>query len=340
MKANKWLWIVLGVTLSAVVLLGFLFLAASRDVFAHAGQSPAQPGVAISPGVTGRVNGGDVVTYYHTITNTGGAPGLFSISARASEEWPLYFYNTQFPTGTVFVLPFMLLADETATIAVQLTVPKLVRPGTVNTTWVTATATFTSTFPYAYAAAQNTAIVLRRWYTPLVMRNYAPFLNGDFSNGLLGWTVNGVLGAALDVDPDQPANPVGRVGNPGFSCLGVPRGYGSLSQTFSVPQAPPGKSMHLQFRYRIYSNDQNVSLSSDKDTFDVLVNGELRWRDANRGAFNYCSVPPYDLGWKLADINLGANGMLVELAFQAHNRFDTFYNTYVLVDDVEIFVGD
>jgi hypothetical protein len=335
MGSNKWGMAVLALTLSALVIYGFLLVTVPRHTLAQTIQSPTQPGVAISPGVAGWIDVGDIVTYYHTITNTGTAQGTFYISASASEGWEVEFYNAQFPAGTTIILPFALQAGEVTTIVVRLTVPNAVRPGTVNTTAVTATVMETMN-PYAQAVAYNTAIVIRHLYLPLIMLNYSSFRNGDFYQGLRWWSVEGVLGAAPAVDPDQPTNPVAQIGNPAFSCTSVPLGYGSLSQYFSVPVAPPGESMHIQFRYRIYSNDHNVTLSGNKDTFDVLVNGVLRLRDANRSDFNYCNVPPYDLGWKTADIDLGAGGLLVELAFQVHNRLDALYNTYVLIDDVSI----
>ncbi len=334
MRADKWRLAILTVTLS-VLTVGIVWATIPRHTLAQTANAPTQPGVAISTGVTGRVDAGDVVTYHHTITNTGTVPAIFDIAASASEKWDLELYNLEFPGGTTIIMPFTLNAGEVTTVAVRLMVPSVVRPGTINTTYVTATVMETI-IPYAHAVAYNTATVIRHLYLPLMMRAYAPFINGSFSNGLRGWQTGGVLGAALATDPDQPTNPVGLIGNPAFPCRAVPLGYGSLSQTFNVLQAPTGKSMHLQFRYRIYSNDHNVSLSGDKDTFDVLVNGVLRLRDANRGDFDYCNVPPYDLGWKSGDIDLGAGGLLVALSFQVHNRLDALFNTYVLIDDVVI----
>ncbi|MBN2391443.1 MAG: hypothetical protein JXR84_12005 [Anaerolineae bacterium] len=335
MKPNKWGMAVLALTLSVLVIYGFLLLTVPRHTLAQAVQAPTQPGVAISPGVTGLIDAGDIVTYYHTITNTGTAQGIFYVSASASEGWEVEFYNVQFPAGTTIILPFTLQAGEVATFVVRLTVPAAVRPGIVNTTAVTATVVETID-PYAHAVAYNTAIAARHVYLPLILMNYKPFYNGNFDHGLNWWSVAGVLGAAPAVDPDQSTNPVALIGNPAFGCTSVPVGYGSLSQSFSVPKAPQGGSMQIQFRYRIYSNDQNVTLGDNTDTFDVLVNDVLRLRDANRGEFNYCNVPPYDLGWKTADIDLGAGGLLVELLFQVHNRPDRLYNTYVLIDDVSI----
>ena len=98
--------------------------------------------------------------------------------------------------------------------------------------------------------------------------------------------------------------------------------------------------MHLLFRYRIYTNDRNTGLTGDYDTFDVLINGVLRLRDANQIDFNFCNVAPYDLGWRAADINLGTGGVLLNLSLGVYNRYDRFYNTYVYVDDVRLVEGN
>ena len=150
-----------------------------------------------------------------------------------------------------------------------------------------------------------------------------------------------MLWAWLALDPDNSSNPVARLGSSIYACGGgVPIGYGGLSQHFSVPKAPPGKSVHLKFRYRIYTNDRNVGLTDFFDAFDVLVNDVLEFRDANQTHFDYCNVQPYDLGWRSGEIDLGAGGENATVSFEVHNRADTWYNTYVLVDDVEIIIVD
>lgn len=336
MRTRKWLWAALGALLG-LGLLSLLLMSFPRQTLAFERQAPAQPGVAISPGDQTLVDAGDTVIYYHTITNTGDTAGLYSVQARASEDWPLDYFNVHYPGGTTALLPFPLQAGEVATIGVRLFVPAAVRPGIVNTTTVTATVMATMG-PFAHAVAYDKATVIRQIYLPLVIRNYDPFTNGDFSNGLRSWETTGILGTALAADPDQPTNTVALVGNPGYACTYVPVGYAGLTQAFVAPQAPAGASVHIQFRYRIYSNDYNYTLSDNFDSFDVRVNGALRLRDANQATFDYCNVAPYDLGWKTGDIALGAGGMPVVLSFEVHNRFDTLYNTYVYVDDVRIVV--
>lgn len=339
MNVNKWWSVLFGVALGVMLVFGFMQAAAPVRAVAWERQETTQPGVAISPGSSGLVENGDVVVYLHTITNTGLAPGLYSVQASASELWDVEYFNVQYPGGTTVMLPFALGAGEATTVGVRLTVPSLVRPGVVNTTTVTATVLVDGQ-PYAHALAYDVATVIRHLYLPLIFRSYDPFVNGDFANGLYSWSPSGRLGVALDLDPDQPTNVVARLGNPAFACNNVPLDFAGLTQSFIAPLVPTGKSMHILFRYRIYSNDHNVTLSGNYDSFDVLVNDVLRFRDANQGAFNYCNVPPYDLGWKYGDINLGAGGSPVLLSFEVHNRLDRNYNTYVLIDDVRVLATD
>ena len=83
-----------------------------------------------------------------------------------------------------------------------------------------------------------------------------------------------------------------------------------------------------------------MDLSDAFDSFDVLIDGTRRFRDANRTAFDYCNVLPYDLGWRVGRVDLGGGGKNVTLAFEVHNRGDHWYNTYVYVDDVEMVFVD
>jgi hypothetical protein len=339
MNVNKWWSALFGVALGVILIFGFLLLVVPERALAWERLDTVQPGVAISPGSSALVENGDVVVYLHTITNTGLVAGLYSIQASASERWDVDYFTMQYPGGTTVMMPFALGAGEVVTVGVRLTVPALVRPGVVNTTTVTATVLVDGQ-PYAHALAYDVATVIRHLYLPLIFNNYDPFVNGDFVNGLYSWAPSGQLGVALDLDPDQPTNVVARLGNPAFACTNVPIGLAGLTQSFVAPLAPADKSMHILFRYRIYSNDQNVTLSSSYDSFDVRVNGELKLRDANQGAFNDCNVPPYDLGWKYGDINLGAGGAPVLLSFEVYNRLDKNYNTYVLIDDVRVLATD
>lgn len=342
MRTIKRVLIVCGMSAIALFL---VLVVLSRGDLATA-QSTLLPMIAVSPGYSVDVDPNSVVDYVHTITNTGTVDVLVGFQAVASEGWPVDFFNATYPGGTTVGLPLPLRVSETMTMGLRLTVPVTASPGVVNTTTLTVTLIYEGE-PQMSVAVKDIAVVRKQEpqftfiYLPLVLRNYALFLNGDFSDGLTGWTSSGVLGTAVALDPSNPSNPVARLGNPGYACWdGVPIGSGAIQQQFAAPRASEGKSMHLLFRYRIYTNDRNIGLTGDYDTFDVLINGVLRLRDANQGDFNFCNVAPYDLGWQSADINLGSGGLLVNLSLGAYNRFDRFYNTYVYVDDVRLVEGN
>ncbi|MFP4393905.1 MAG: PKD domain-containing protein [Anaerolineales bacterium] len=90
--------------------------------------SAFKPGVAFAPDETRAVSPDTVVTYTHTLTNTGNATDTFYLTWDSSRGW----------ADLLDPGPFTLLADETATVRVEVTVP----PGTgglTETTVVTAT---------------------------------------------------------------------------------------------------------------------------------------------------------------------------------------------------------
>lgn len=339
MKLRKWWWTTSSVVVGILIVLAFLVLTPQRGSASEL-VVPSAPGMEVSPGYGLDVDAGSVVTYTHVITNTGD-DALFSVLAAASEGWPVDLVNVAYPQGTTVLMPFALQAGETATVGVRLTVPPGVAGGTVNTTAVTVSLLIDSAVVMRVVEDDIATVNLRYVYLPVVMRAYDPFANGDFSGGLAYWNPAGVLWAWMALDPDNPVDPVARLGSPVYACGGgVPMGYGRLSQHFSVLKAPAGKSVHLKFRYRIYTNDRNVGLTDAFDSFDVLVDGALAFRDANETSFDYCNVQPYDLGWRNGEIDLGGGGENVTLSFEVHNRADNWYNTYVLVDDVEMVIVD
>ncbi|MBN2391471.1 MAG: hypothetical protein JXR84_12155 [Anaerolineae bacterium] len=310
-------------------------------------QTPHLPEIAISPGYSVGVDPGSAVDYVHIITNTGNVDVQLEFQLTASEGWPVTLFNAAYPEGTTVGLPLPLSAGEMMTMGIRLTVPVTASSGVVNTTTFTVTPLFQGD-RYTQVFADDIAVVREQEspysyiYLPLVLRNYILLVNGDFSDGLAGWSASGVLGVAIALDPSNTSNPVSRLGNPGYVCWGVPVGNAVIHQQFSVPSASDGNSVHLHFRYRIFTNDLNRSLTDAYDTFDVFVNDVLRLRDANTNEdyFDKCNVPPYDLGWRTADIDLGAGGIAVDLSLEVHNRFDNWYNTYVYIDDIRLVEGD
>jgi hypothetical protein len=306
--------------------------------------SPVSSRYGVSSGYSLEVDPDSVVAYYHTIRNTGDQAAFFSVQADASEGWLLDYFNDTYPGGTTIIMPFPLQVGEVTTVGVRLTVPAGVSGGTVNTTAVTVTL-LSAGEPYTRAVVYDLAVVKMRYvYLPMVLREYDPFSNGDFSDGLESWSKLGTLGVSMALDPSNSSNPVALLGNPAYACWeGVPLGSAGILQSFTVPPAPGGKSVHLRFRYRIFTNDLNEGLTDNYDTFDVFVNGIRRFRDANedRDKFdNYCYVAPYDLQWRVGEIDLGAGGERFTLSLEVHNRFDQFYNTYVYVDDVQLVIVD
>ncbi|HOU11851.1 MAG TPA: hypothetical protein PKZ84_01935 [Anaerolineae bacterium] len=341
MKTTRWSGIGLCIVFGAIAVFALLIVFAESGL-ASARLAPLTPGLAISPGYSVDVDPGDVVDYVHTITNTGTSDAIYGFQLSASEGWSAQFFTAAYPGGTA-LLPLPLQAGESMTLGVRLTVPAEVAGGVLNTTTVTVSVFYESMFYLAKAVDDVAAVRSVTRYTyiylPVVMRRYAPLTNGDFSNGLAGWTQSGVLGSSIAYDPNQPSNVVALLGNRGYACWnGVPLGYGGIQQYFVAPRAPAGQSVHIFFRYRIYTNDRNVGLTDKYDTFDVLVNGVLKLRDANEIYFDECNVPPYDMGWRAGDINLGEGGVGITLALEVHNRADQFYNTYVYVDDVRIVI--
>lgn len=299
------------------------------------------PAIDVSPGYSLVVDPDSTVEYVHTITNTGNVDALLDFQLSASEGWPVELFNAAYPEGTMLGGPLPLDVGATMTMGVRLTAPVTASGGVVNLTTLTVTLLYEGA-PFTQVAVENTAVVRTYIYLPLLLRYFVPPLtNGDFSDGLAGWNTSGILGTAIAFDPSQASNPVARLGNPDYACWdGVPIGYAAIRQHFSAPPAPQGKSVHLVFRYRIYTNDRNIGLTDEYDTFDVIVNGVLHRRYANQDEFDRCNVEPYDLGWRAADIDLGAGGILVDLSLEVHNRSDSFYNTYVFVDDVRVEVRD
>ncbi len=343
MRTIKRVLIVCG--MSAIALFLVLVVLSKGDL--ATAQSTLLPMIAVSPGYSVDVDPNSVVDYVHTITNTGTVDVLVGFQTVASEGWLVDFFNATYPGGTTAGLPLPLGVGETMTMGVRLTVPATASGGVVNTTTLTVTLIYEAE-PYLPVTVEDIAVVRQQGpqftyiYLPLVMRTYAPPLtNSDFSDGLAGWAVSGVLGASAARDPSNADNPVALIGDPNYACVkGVPLGYGALRQFFFVPRAPAGQSMHLLFRYRIFSNDRNRFLTDEYDTFDVLVNGALKFRDANRIYFDYCDELPYDLGWQTADIVLGPGGTGVGLSLEVHNRYDGWYNTYVFIDDVRLEAGE
>ena len=175
------------------------------------------------------------------------------------------------------------------------------------------------------------------------------FKNGDFSQpNLADWTLdpksdpNSKLSVTASIDPSVPNNPAGRLGDPAYACNAVPIGYGSLSQTFIMPNVPAGKHLYLRFTYHIYTYDRNPYLTGGLDRFDVWLSNTLILRDMydNRdtGSPNCSTAVLHDLGrnkefrWLVN----GHPGDSMNILFRLWNWPDPILNTYVYLDDVRL----
>ena len=201
----------------------------------------------------------------------------------------------------------------------------------------------------------TTKVARWRVYIPLVLRNYRPFVNGSFENGLAGWTVaQSPLPASIvpnvaertgDTTPPADGQQVLLLGNPDYSCNGMPLGYVAVEQTFVVPH----DAISLTFKYIIWTQDASPQNRYDYDLFEVWLSNERKFDDANRittglNCNTWRRVPGSEnprggvtSGWAQGSINLQPyRGQTVTVSFRLYSRYDNWYNTYVYIDDVKI----
>lgn len=124
------------------------------------------PGVQLSPGVHSIATQGEVVTYTHTITNTGTGVDTFDLSVVSSHNWPILYRPPEQIT---------LAAGEAHAFSVVLKVPQTAYSGTLDILTITARSTsFTSTV----ATAEDRTLVQGtpsfRLYLPVIYRGYPP----------------------------------------------------------------------------------------------------------------------------------------------------------------------
>jgi uncharacterized repeat protein (TIGR01451 family) len=219
-----------------------------------------------------------------------------------------------------------------------ITVVVMVNLAVVDGQWLTNTATIVGEMAGLDTAWITTEVAVSsmyQTYLPGLMKSYPPprVINGGFEDGWTGWAHEG--NTSILSDYPFSGNYSARLGNPDYNCKGgVPIGrIGSIEQTVSVPSTTSPK---LSFWYRIFTHDRNSKLSDDYDSFDVRINGMLVFRDMNQ-------TDPYgcgnlrDLGWMHAIVDLSSyRGSYIIIRFEDWNRFDSWYNTWTYVDDVQI----
>jgi hypothetical protein len=149
--------------------------------------------VRLSPGYRQNAKPGSVVTYTHTLTNTGDVSDTFILDIASSQGWPVALLGGASSTGTVR-LPLPLGAGLTTTFQVELSVPSRLMSGTLNiitgtvdTTIITATSQ-TSRTVYATLTDTTTVIGVQRVFLPLILALRPPLvkLGVDFGRIVTG----------------------------------------------------------------------------------------------------------------------------------------------------------
>jgi hypothetical protein len=185
--------------------------------------------------------------------------------------------------------------------------------------------------------------------------------NHDFEEQIFDpWALSGELasGSAVTetISPRGESTWAARLGSPDYgpgtdlnNPGTVPVGAAVISQTVTVPAAGDMVAPALTLWYRIFSYDLLWSVRHQRyyDTFEVTVRSseggapDLVLRDGNDGGPDPKLGVDYgvlkDLGWRYATIDLMEYaGQRVEIAFANHNRWDQHFNTWTLLDDVQI----
>ena len=104
---------------------------------------------------------GEVVTYTHTLTNTGSLTDTFDITHHSSQGWPVD-YDT----------PITLTAGGSATLIVSVTVPTSAISGTVDTATITATGVLGGVGVVRDTTTVFTEAEEHFLFLPLVLRNH------------------------------------------------------------------------------------------------------------------------------------------------------------------------
>jgi hypothetical protein len=223
---------------------------------------------------------------------------------------------------------FVLRTSSAPTLSVIIDVP----PGHVATTPISETIPAT-TGSYSVAFGIRAEI-----YLPVITRYYPlpKLINGGFEDGWTGWTHGGELAQTITSTNHHSGTFSALLGDPDYVCQNrVPVGSAWVEQTFYVPRTDDPR---LLFQYNIVTQDINPYLSDEFDSFDVKINGSLKFRDARRtGTYGCAPQEEEDLGWQHGEINLGDyRGQLITIRFENWNRPDGWYNTWTFVDDVQL----
>jgi hypothetical protein len=367
---KKILSILTGVLASSLLLTALLLLLGG----AHAKAAPAtgnaitvaqDAGVELSPGYSQVVEPGTVVTYSHTITNTGETTDTFTLAATSSEDWPVQLLADDHSPGTA-MLPLQLGADLTDTFVVSITVPADAPRGTADNTVITATSGIDDGVS---TTVTDTTIVRTYIYLPLAMRSYRHLVNGTFDDGLKGWdTGQGPFpfdGPGTGLPQRVTGDNRALLGDPDKPNGSIPVGYGYIAQTFTVDKP------RLQMQYQVVSYDIVTGTQPYYDTFEVSVNvhpAQIENEHRSHAVVNpdgitltvsadglafyagRSGVPSdvgtrYDSGWMTATLDLSAyQGRNISLYLSIWSReysapyYDDrgWYNTWAYVDNLSL----
>ena len=139
-----------------------------------ANATPQAPGVELGPAHTRQADAGQIITYNHTLTNTGTTTDTFLLEVLSTQGWPVELLGGVYPSGTV-LLPLQVGSQMTASFQVSLTVP-LDIAGVTEITNITATSQLS---PTVQDTVVDTTIVYDRTYLPLINRGYKPPIDTD-----------------------------------------------------------------------------------------------------------------------------------------------------------------
>jgi uncharacterized repeat protein (TIGR01451 family) len=182
-------------TTALLLLLGNTF---KRIVHADTSvNAPTQDGdVEISPGVSETVDPGTIVTYHHTLTNTGAAADTFAVYVTSPQGWPSVLLGGNWPSGTL-VPPLLLESLDslaTGTFTISLTVPPTTSAGLYYTI-VTATSqnsdtvrvTTTNTTTIQQKPGIKLSSTDRQWVNP---GNIAMYTHAITNTGNVDYTLD------------------------------------------------------------------------------------------------------------------------------------------------------
>jgi len=297
------------------------------------------PIAAIEPGVVKTIpvtediiSDGAMVTFTHTVTNTGSRADIFTFTVHSAQGWTVTVPSSD-TWGICISKP----------VTFSVTIPQ-------NVTIVSDTLVITA-IPQLAADNRATAtdgIEDGRVFLPIVMKNFCegtPLCNGDFKAGNLSCWSHSHYGVDNELPvltvPDPSGGYRALLGYPTFYCRGaVPTGRAWMEQTFKVPNYG---NPTITFTYEMHTQH-----TIDYDTFEVYLNGHQILELGHPGPKSGCDEPPIVIPGMctitLTNPTTDCNGNSISanfpctdvtLRFENWNRRHNYYNTWTYVDDIE-----